>query len=101
MTSLSERTLGLSGRVATTSGEARPRDLKVVTLLLVDGSQVRGQLHRAPGTRTLDYLNHQAENFVAMTDALVTEPHGAVNRVSFVAVNKTHVVRLIEASDAD
>ncbi|HEY3060087.1 MAG TPA: hypothetical protein VGL99_14085 [Chloroflexota bacterium] len=101
MTSLSERALGLSGRMATSSNEARPRDLQEVALLLVDGSMVRGQLHRAPGTRTLDYLNRQAESFVAMTDALVTEPNGSVNRVSFVAVNKAHIVRLIEATDAD
>jgi hypothetical protein len=99
MTSLSERALGLSGRMS--SGETRLRDLQEVALLLVDGSQVRGQMHRTPGTRTLDYLNHQAETFVAMTDALVTEPDGSVNRVSFVAVNKAHIVRAIEAIDVD
>ena len=28
---------------------------------MVDGTRIRGMLHRAPGTRTLDYLNRQAE----------------------------------------
>ena len=100
MTSLSERALGLSGRVAVTSSEMRPRDLQEVALLLVDGSEVRGVLHRAPGTRTLDYLNRQAETFVAMTEAVVMQPDGGLNRVSFVAVNKAHIVRLVEAADA-
>ena len=96
MTSLSERTMGLSGRV--TAGE-RPRDLQEVALLLVDGTLIRGVLHRAHGTRTLDYLNRQAETFVAMTDATLTQD-GDVSHVSFVAVNKAHIVRLVEAADA-
>ena len=97
MTSLSERAMGLSGRL---TSEERPRELKEVALLLVDGSRVRGVLHRTPGTRTLDFLNHQAENFVAMTDALVSQADGHVERVSFVAVNKAHIVRAIEADAA-
>ncbi|MDQ3812278.1 MAG: hypothetical protein M3336_18505 [Chloroflexota bacterium] len=97
MTSLSERSLGLSGRVASND---RPRHLQEVALLLVDGTQVRGFLHRAPGTRTLDFLNHQAETFVAMTDAVLTQL-GETSRASFLAVNKAHIIRVVEAGDGD
>ncbi len=92
MSSLSDR---LSERVA--AGD-RHRDLQAVTLLLVDGTEVHGVLHRAPGTRTLDYLNRQAESFVAMTDALVTS-NGRTQSVEFIAINKSHIVRLVEAPD--
>jgi hypothetical protein len=86
----------LLDRLAT--GE-RPRDPQAVTLLLVDGTEVHGVLHRAPGTRTLDYLNRQAESFVAMTDALVTS-RGSTQSVEFIAINKSHIVRLVESTDA-
>ena len=90
--SLIERTQGLAARMP----NDRPRDLQDVSLLLVDGSEVRGVLHRAPGTRTLDYLNHQAEAFVAMTDAVLID-NGRERRVSFMAINKAHIVRVVES----
>jgi hypothetical protein len=94
---LSERVSSLSGRVVT--GE-RPRDLKEVTLLLVDGTRIRGVLHRAPGTRTLDYLNRQAETFVAMTNAMVSSADGD-EHVPFMAINKMHIARVVEIDDVD
>jgi hypothetical protein len=103
MTSLSDRTertersLGLAARV----GDPHVRQLQEVALVLIDGSEIRGMLHRAHGTRTLDYLNRGSESFVAMTDATVTQRGGETEYVSFVAVNKAHVVRLVETSDAD
>jgi hypothetical protein len=73
----------------------RPRDLQDVSLIMVDGTRIRGMLHRAPGTRTLDFLNRQAEGFVAITDATLV--HGeTTEHVSFVAINKSHVVQIIE-----
>ena len=91
MSSLSERTLGLSARLSD-----RPRDMQEVSLLLVDGSRISGVLHRTHGTRTLDFLNYQAEGFVAITDATVVR-NGDVEQVAFVAINKTHIIRLVEA----
>ena len=102
MSNLSDRTerggLGLAARM----GE-RARDLQEVALILMDGTEVRGMLHRAHGTRTLDFLNRQAEAFVAMTDAMLTPPGAdeVAEHVSFVAINKAHIVRLLEAADAD
>ena len=66
MSSLSERTQGLAARMVD-----RPRELQEVALIMIDGSEIRGMLHRAHGSRTLDFLNRQTEGFVAMTDALV------------------------------
>ena len=105
MTSLAERTgnanqaeqrgMGLAGRV----GE-RPRDLQKVALVMLDGTEIRGILHRAPGTRTLDYLNRQAEAFVAMTEATLTRSDNS-EYVPFIALNKAHILRVIEDVDAD
>ena len=96
MSSLSERTSSLSARVSTEP----TRSLQEVTLAMVDGTEVRGMLHRAHGTRTLDFLNKQSEAFVAMTD--VTLYHGDdAEEVPFIALNKLHILRVIEAEDID
>jgi hypothetical protein len=99
VTGLSERTGLVSERtLADRIPTERLRDLQEAVLLLVDGSEVRGVLHRTPGTRTLDYLNRQAESFLAMTDAELTH-HGVTEFVPFIAINKAHIIRVIEASD--
>jgi len=97
MSTLSERTVNLSARLP----EKNLRDLQEVALMMADGTEIRGKLHRAHGTRTLDYLNRQPEAFVAMTDAALLHPSGSEEQVSFIAINKAHIVRVIEAEDAD
>ena len=92
MTSLSERTLGLAARMV-----EHPRETVEAALIMIDGAEIRGMLHRAHGTRTLDFLNRQAEGFVAMTDATVTRA-GRTDRVPFIAINKAHVVQVVESS---
>ena len=94
MTSLSERTTTLVSRLSDSS-----RQLQEVALVLVDGTEIHGVLHRAHGTRTLDYLNRQAETFVAMTDAVMFRGTES-EHVPFVAINKSHIVRVIEAAEA-
>ena len=89
MSSLSERALGLSARLS-------ERELQEVRLTLVDGTRVTGMLHRTHGTRTMDHMNKQTEDFIAMTNAVLVNGDD-VERVSFVAINKQHIVRLIEA----
>jgi hypothetical protein len=93
MSTLSERTVSLSARMP---GE-RPRELQEVALVMIDGSEVRGMLHRAHGSRTLDFLNRQSEAFVAMTDAILYR-NGDAEEVSFIALNKAHILRVIEGS---
>ena len=87
---------GLSDRIPS----ERPRALQEVAVIMTDGTEVRGMLHRAHGTRTLDYLNRGSENFVAMTDAVLTRGEH-VEHVSFVAINKAHIARVIETADTD
>jgi hypothetical protein len=103
VTGLSDRAMFQAERGQSLSLAARvtesPRDLQEVALIMVDGTEIRGMLHRAPGTRTLDYLNRQAETFVAMTNAILTRGE-QVEGVSFIAINKIHIVRVIEAADA-
>jgi hypothetical protein len=94
MSTLSERTLGLAGRLSD-----NPRALQDVALVLADGTEIRGILHRTHGTRTLDFLNH-ADGFVAVTDATLTRD-GRTEHTPFVAVNKAHIVRVVEARDSD
>jgi len=68
--------------------------------MMIDGTEIHGLLHRAHGSRTLDFLNRQSEGFVAMTD--VTLYRGDESETApFVAINKSHIVRVIEADDAD
>jgi hypothetical protein len=90
-----ERTMSLNARV----GE-RPRDLQKVVLVMLDGTEIEGILHRAPGTRTLDYLNRQAEAFVAMTDATLTRGE-RTHFQAFVAINKIHIVHVVEDTETD
>ena len=95
MSSLSGRTIGVAARL-----DRSVRDLQEVSLTMIDGTQIQGILHRAHGTRTLDYLNRQAEGFVAMTDVELVRD-GRTELVAFLAINKSHILRLIEAADED
>ena len=61
--------------------------------------RVELKLDKTPGAVRV-YLNHQADAFVAMTDATVTRVEHT-EQVSFVAVNKAQIVRVIEAVEAD
>ena len=94
MTSLSERTSSLAARIPS----ERTRELQEVTLVMIDGTEVRGMLHRAHGSRTLDFLNKQSEAFVAMTDATLYRGDDT-EEVPFIALNKMHILRVIEADD--
>lgn len=97
MSSLSERT---GGSLAARMPSERTRELQEVALTMIDGTEVRGMLHRAHGSRTLDFLNRQAETFVAMTNATLYREEGAED-VAFIALNKAHIVRVIEAEDIE
>jgi len=94
VSSLSMRNAGLAARLPT----ERVRTLQEVALMMVDGTEVHGMLHRAQGTRTLDFLNRQSEAFVALTG--VTMYRGEeTEMVPFIAINKAHILRVLEAED--
>lgn len=90
MSSISERTGRLSERL-----DERPRELQEVDVMMVDGTEIRGMLHRAHGSRTLDFMNKADEPFVALTDATLTKADVS-EEVHFIAVNQAHVMRVIE-----
>ena len=90
----------LSERTQQAAQPERLRELQEVELVMVDGTHVRGILHRAHGTRTIDFLNRQSEGFVAMTKAELVQ-RGRSEQVGFLAINKAHIVRLIESGDDD
>ena len=93
MSNLSERA-SLSARLPS----ERPRKLQGVALVMVDGTEVRGMLHHAHGSRTLDFLNSQSEAFVALTNATLYRGDQAED-VAFIALNKAHILRVLEAQD--
>ena len=90
MSSISERTVRLSERLS-----ERPRELQEVDVMMVDGTEIRGMLHCAYGSRTLDFMNKADEPFVALTDVTLTKADVS-EEVPFIAVNKAHVMRVIE-----
>jgi hypothetical protein len=57
--------------------------------------EVRGQAHLPRGTRPIDFLNREADSFIAVTNAVITVG-GKTERADFVALNKRHVVSLRE-----
>jgi ribonucleotide monophosphatase NagD (HAD superfamily) len=79
-----------------------PRRLDVVerhatqlVLRMLDGMEVRGEAHLPRGTRPIDFLNREAEPFIAVTNATITVG-GKTEHADFVAVNKHHLLSLRE-----
>jgi hypothetical protein len=96
VSTLSQRTQSLASRLPSDRG----RERQEVSLVMTDGTEVHGMLHRAQGSRTLDFLNRQSEGFVAMTH--VTLYRGEeTEMLPFIAINKSHIIRVIEADDLD
>jgi hypothetical protein len=87
--SLTERGLG-PRRIEVV--ERQPTEL---VLRMLDGMEVRGQAHLPRGTRPIDFLNREADSFIAVTNAVITVG-GKTERADFVALNKRHVVSLRE-----
>jgi hypothetical protein len=71
------------------------RQAAELVLRMLDGMEVRGQAHLPRGTRPIDFLNRDAEPFIAITNAIITVD-GNTERADFVALNKTHIVSLRE-----
>jgi hypothetical protein len=81
-------------------GQRRPdvqeRAITVLILRTIDGMEVRGSAHLPRGTRPIDFLNRDAEQFIAITDAVIYFG-GQTDKTAFVAVNKNHIVSLRES----
>jgi hypothetical protein len=81
-------------------GPRRPdvleRTATELVLHMLNGMEVRGQAHLPRSTRPIDFLNRDAEPFIAVTNAVITVG-GHTQRSEFVALNKNHIVSLSEA----
>ena len=74
------------------------RDAKPSVIRMVDGTEIHGTIYMVPGTRTLDMLNRQAEEFLAITNATITID-GRSETSKFIAVNKGQIVTLRELGE--
>lgn len=93
--SLEERT---SRSTTGLASERVSREDRLVALRLVDGSDIRGTVHIVPGSRVFDLLNRGADSFIAVTDARMSTS-ATTEPISFIAVNKAHIVSLRELPD--
>jgi hypothetical protein len=94
--------LPAAGRVSLTErglGPRRPdvldRTATELLLRMLDGMEVRGHVHLPRNTRPIDFLNREAEPFIAVTNAVISVG-GKTERAEFVALNKTHLLSLRE-----
>ena len=87
--SLTERAFG--GR----RPEVVDRAATELVLRMLDGMQVQGLAHLPPNMRPIDFLNREAEPFIAVTNAIISVG-GKTERADFIALNKHHVVSLRE-----
>lgn len=63
---------------------------------------IRGQVYVRPGLRFKDELNGNAEQFIAVTEAVVSNISGeVVARSDFLTVNKNHIVWAQPEDDED
>jgi hypothetical protein len=76
------------------------RELKRAIVRTSDGVEIRGLIHIAPGTRTLDFMNRAGESFIAVTSATLSV-NGRVEQADFLAVNKAHITVLRELGSAE
>ena len=80
-------------------GPRRPdvleRTATELVLRMLDGMEVRGQVHLPRNSRPIDFLNREAEPFIAVTNAVITI-NGKTERADFVALNKAHLLTLRE-----
>ena len=62
---------------------------------------IRGKVHIRPDERLKDELN-QPEKFLAVTDAEILNTEGKlVSKVSFLAVNRQHIVWLLQENEIE
>jgi ribonucleotide monophosphatase NagD (HAD superfamily) len=76
--------------------EVADRTATELVLRMLDGSEIRGHVHLPPTARAIDFLNREAEPFIAITNAVITVGSKS-ERTDFVTLNKNHVVSLREA----
>ncbi|HZT06826.1 MAG TPA: hypothetical protein VFC51_07325 [Chloroflexota bacterium] len=93
--------MSLSHRGIGTQSFDRTRRVPHPALIRTDsGLEIRGSVYLVPGTRVLDLLERDTEQFIAVTDAVVVEPNGSTMWTSFVSINKAHITVMEETNNS-
>lgn len=66
---------------------------KLRCVMVVGAWKVEGDIHLLAGSRLTDALNSKSKDFMAVTDAIVSDVAGGheISRAAFVAVNRENV----------
>lgn len=69
-----------------------PKD-KVFCAIYTGGHRIDGEVHVLTGSRLTDALNSKANDFIAITDAIITDSASGLEltRSSYVAVNRLSI----------
>lgn len=85
------------GKFFTERVSKRRIDVAIMTI----HAHVRGVLYVLPTQRMKDLLNNSGEQFLAVTDAVVTENNGLTSETPFIALNKGHIVSVVPLGGED
>jgi hypothetical protein len=80
--------------------ERAVRERHTACLSMSNGREIRGTVYLIPDTRMTDLLERAQERFIAVTDAVVTDPGGRTRHVPYVAVNKAQLVTMEDLGEA-
>jgi hypothetical protein len=71
----------------------------IAVIIQTETHLIEGNIYIRPGERLLDDIN-QGENFLAVTDATISQTNGKVlHRTNFMAVNRTQILWLLSKEE--
>jgi len=78
--------------------KARIKKEKIPVKIQTLQNRIEGNVHLLPDTRISDMLNQEGYHFLPITDAKIysLKSGGLVDEAEFVAINKHHVVLIVE-----
>ena len=78
--------------------KARIKKEKVLVEIQTLQNRIEGNVYLLPKTRITDTLNQEGSHFIPVTDAKIysLKSGGLVDEAEFVAINKNHVVLILE-----
>jgi hypothetical protein len=78
--------------------KARIKKERILVKIQTLQNRIEGNVHLLPDTRISDMLNQEGHPFLPITDAKIysLKSGGLVDEAEFVAINKHHVVLIVE-----
>lgn len=78
--------------------KTRVKKEKVPVKIQTLQNRIEGNVYLLPNTRITDMLNQEGYHFIPITDAKIysLKSGGLVDEAEFVAINKNHVVLILE-----